>query len=46
MALVDFLPALRLTAKKMDEREMYYDQCHFTETGSRLVANEIFKFLM
>jgi hypothetical protein len=46
MALVDFLPALRLSAKKMDEREMYYDHCHFTEAGSQLVANEIFKLLM
>jgi hypothetical protein len=46
IALLDLLPVLRLSAKKMDEREMYYDHCHFTEPGSRLVANEIFKFLM
>ena len=30
----------------LDEREMYYDQCHFTEPGSRLVANEIFNVIL
>jgi len=45
-ALLEFLPALRLSAKKMDEREMYYDHCHFTESGSGLVANEIFNVIL
>jgi len=46
MALLEFFTRLRLSAKKMDEWEMYYGHGHFTESGSRLVANEFFKFLM